>query len=537
LNSVRALRLPFEPSPHFACLRDFLRKSNFYEPSICRRVGMTGLSDFLSGDRTRITLSGETDTLGVLIRLFLVGESLEAKALESALPAGVVEAMRELGLLIQGPTDFAPPLAPLPNREGESGEGAPAKMFATVALYPVGGLFIVSDRWTLPQGNLTELAEDFVFSAITPNTSQFIATLPKEPCDTLLDLCSGTGVAALDAATRGCRATWAVDITSRSTETAHFNRLLNGVNNVTILQGDLYEPLDDLSFDRIVAHPPYMPMLSRAQVFYDGGADGEQVTRRIVMGLPRHLRPGGRFYCMAQGADRDGAPFEQRVRAWLGEAQSEFDVLLIVRQDQAPADTALQYAVKSKGGGGAVRQMRETLRDLGVQNMSYGWLIIQRRDDGRPVFTVRRSAGRISTREEVGWLLNWETAAVAPGFIEKLAEAHPVARPSFELHTVHRMKGGDLLPEEFRLTTEYPFSVECRVQPWVGFLLPQCDGKSSVRELLEFCKRSNFVHLDTPLAEFVKLLAVFISGGFLEVEEYRLPGGSHRQVEAPLERR
>ena len=74
LNSVRALRLPLEPSPHFACLRDFLRNSDFYEPSICRRVGMTGLSDFLSGDRTRITLSGESDTLGVLIRLFLLGE-------------------------------------------------------------------------------------------------------------------------------------------------------------------------------------------------------------------------------------------------------------------------------------------------------------------------------------------------------------------------------------------------------------------------------------------------------------------------------
>jgi len=402
---------------------------------------------------------------------------------------------------------------------------APTRVFASVALYPVGGLFIASDRWTLPQGDLTELAEDFVFSAITPNTSQFIATLPKEPCDALLDLCSGTGVAALDAATRGCRATWAVDITKRSTEMAHFNRLLNRVDNVTIMQGDLYEPLGDLTFDRIVAHPPYMPVLSRAQAFYDGGVDGEQVTRRIVMGLPRRLRPGGRCYCMAQGADREGAPFEQRARAWLGEAQSEFDILVIVRQDQAPADTALQYAVKSKGGGGAVRQMRETLRELGVQNMSYGWLIIQRRKDVRPVFTARRSVGRVSTRDEVGWLLNWETAAAEPGFIEKLAGVHPVARASFELHTVHRMKGGDLLPEDFRLTTDYPFSVECRVQPWVGFLLPQCDGKSSVRELLEFCKRNSFVHLDTPLTEFVRLLAVFISGGFLEVEEFRLPTG------------
>jgi hypothetical protein len=64
------------------------------------------------------------------------------------------------------------------------------------------------------------------------------------------------------------------------------------------------------------------------------------------------------------------------------------------------------------------------------------------------------------------------------------------------------------------------------VQPWVGFLLPQCDGKSSVRELLEFCKRNNFVHVETPLPEFIKLLAIFVSGGFLEVEEFRLPEGA-----------
>ena len=47
-----------------------------------------------------------------------------------------------------------------------------------------------------------------------------------------------------------------------------------------------------------------------------------------------------------------------------------------------------------------------------------------------------------------------------------------------------------------------------------------------MRESSQFCKRSNFVHVETPLPEFVKLLAVFISGGFLEVEEARLPEGA-----------
>jgi hypothetical protein len=304
---------------------------------------------------------------------------------------------------------------------------------------------------------------------------------------------------------------------------AEFNRLLNGLDNVTMVEGDLYECLGDLTFDRIVAHPPYMPVLNRAQIFYDGGSDGEQVTRRIVMGLPRYLRPGGRFYCLAQGSDREGAPFEQRVRAWLGEEQSEFDVMVIIRQPQKPEDAAMQYAVKSKGGGEAAHAMREALRGLGIQWMVYGWMIIQRREGARPVFTTRRSVGPNTGRDEIAWLLKWESAAVKPEFIEILAETHPVTAPSLELHVVHRMKEGDLAPEQFSLHTEYPFSVDCRVQPWVGFLPPQCDGKLTVRQLLGFCKENNFVHPETPLAEFAKLLMVFIAGGFLEVEEFKLP--------------
>jgi SAM-dependent methyltransferase len=500
---ITAMRLWLEPSPHFAFLREFLRRSGFSEESICRRVGMVRLNEFLSNDRARATLSDESDGLGFLIRLLLLGDPLGAKDLESVFPAGALEAMKDLGLLIKDPADNA-------------------RMCASVALYPVGRLFIVSDRWSTPEGKAPELPDDFVFPAITANTSQFLATLPRNPCDSFLELCSGTGVAALEAA-RHANHAWAVDITERSTQMAEFNRLLNGLENVTTIKGDLYEGLGDLTFDRIVAHPPYMPVLDRTHVFYDGGADGEQVTRRIVMGLPRYLRPGGRFYCLAQGSDRDSAPFEQRVRAWLGEAQSDFDVMVIVRQSQKPEDTAMQYAVKSKGGGQAAHEMREALRGLGIQSMVYGWMILQRRDDARPVFTTRRTVGSNSGREEIAWLLKWESAAVRTGFINEFAELHPITTHSLELHTVHRMKEGDLLPEQFSLHTEYPFSVTCRVQPWVGFLLPQCDGKSTVRQLLEFCKQNNFVHPETPLAEFIKLLLVFVAGGFLEVEEFKLP--------------
>ena len=145
------MRLGLEPSPHFAVLRDFLRGSEFNEESICRRVGMAGLNEFLSNDRARVTLSGESDGLGFLIRLFLLGEPLGVKDLQSVIPARALEAMKDLGLLIEALADNA-------------------RICASVALYPVGRLFIVSDRWSTPEGNAPDLPDDFVFPAITART-------------------------------------------------------------------------------------------------------------------------------------------------------------------------------------------------------------------------------------------------------------------------------------------------------------------------------------------------------------------------------
>jgi hypothetical protein len=65
--------------------------------------------------------------------------------------------------------------------------------------------------------------------------------------------------------------------------------------------------------------------------------------------------------------------------------------------------------------------------------------------------------------------------------------------------------------------------MDCKVQPWVGFLIPLCDGKLTVRQLLEACKSHQLIHAETPLEEFSELLAALISGGFLEVADFRPP--------------
>ncbi len=497
------MTLVLQKSSNFEILRNHLRSTGFSEKSICGRLGIDGLYHLLSSQCTALKTFKETDHLSLLTRLLLLGESFPREELESVLSPPVVGALLELGV-------------------AGFDSGADGRISCPVVLYPFGQQFIVSDRWLAPDNKEFKFPEDFVYPAITRNTLEFIATLPLTPCDSFLELCSGTGAVAL-AASAYARKCWAIDITPRSTHMAEFNRLLNGLDNVTVLRGDLYEGVEDLKFDRIVAHPPYMPVLRPEQTFYGGGADGEQITRRSVEGLPRYLKPGGCFYCFAQGSDRKDGALEQRVRTWLGEGQADFDIAVLERRALDPKNAAFIYALKSEGGFKTVDLMLESLARLGVESMAYGWIIVQRKNCARKVFTVRRSAGRRTGEEEITWLLKWETFAAGPSAFEDLQGMIPRVRDSLELRTIHRMKDGELLPEQLALHTEDPFAMNCRIDPWVTFLIPMCDGRTTVRQLWERCKGHNFIHAETPPEEFAKFIGTLISGGYLEISEFPPP--------------
>ena len=79
------------------------------------------------------------------------------------------------------------------------------------------------------------------------------------------------------------------------------------------------------------------------------------------------------------------------------------------------------------------------------------------------------------------------------------------------------------MPDQLALHTEDPFAMNCQVDPWVAFLIPLCDGQATVGQLWERCKDQNFIHAESPLQEFAKLIGVLISGGFLEVAEFCPP--------------
>ena len=124
----------------------------------------------------------------------------------------------------------------------------------------------------------------------------------------MLDLGSGSGVAALILAPNA-QQVYATDIAPRCILFTEFNRQLNGVENIIVREGGLYQPVEGLKFDLITCHPPFdISLSSKKYIYADGGKDGEFVTRGVISGLPGMLKPGGQYIGAVRATDRVDGP-------------------------------------------------------------------------------------------------------------------------------------------------------------------------------------------------------------------------------------
>jgi len=134
----------------------------------------------------------------------------------------------------------------------------------------------------------------------------------------VLDLGTGSGCIAISIALRLRNAeVIAIDSSREALKYARLNGERLGVENVAFLEGDLYEPAGDMKFDIIVSNPPYVrtaeiPGLQREVAGFepagalDGGADGLDVIREIILEGREHLKKGG--YLLLEVGLGQGAP-------------------------------------------------------------------------------------------------------------------------------------------------------------------------------------------------------------------------------------
>lgn len=122
---------------------------------------------------------------------------------------------------------------------------------------------------------------------------QVMKILPK---DHVLDLCTGSGIIALKAASIGAKNVIGTDLNPAAITSANLNKSKLGLTNIEFKEGNLFEPVDGQKFDVITINPPYTskkPIDKTEICFWD---EDNKTTKKFFKEVRNYIKPGGRVY-------------------------------------------------------------------------------------------------------------------------------------------------------------------------------------------------------------------------------------------------
>lgn len=268
--------------------------------------------------------SASCGELGTLIRLFLLGDDCPIAEVAAALRPLSVEAAVDAGLLA---SDAGVVRAALDLRPIDTGSG---------------------NRWVLSDldGSMRprETAVDHVIGVGHASLSLLQAT-PGAPVGSLLDVGTGCGIQALHG-TSYAQSVTATDLNVRAVDLAAVTMALNE-EEVELLTGSWFEPVEGRTFDQVVANPPFV--VSRATVghtYRDSGLDLDGASRLMISRSPDYLAPGGTAALLASWVHVAGEDWRNRVASWL--PAHGIDAWVVQRD---VADPALYVGTWMRDGG------------------------------------------------------------------------------------------------------------------------------------------------------------------------------------------
>lgn len=306
--------------PNLRAVVSKLASVGYSESSIRDRLGLEDISDlqWRAMPMYRLQRLASRDSLALAIDLFLLQGALSAEELDKLFARSERDVLVRAGLLAIDEEGLAR---------------------VRSSLFPVGDSLIFSDHaWPeLPHPGYDSVPYDQVMSVGRDSRNLARCTI-RRPFRSALDLCTGSGIHAVLASAHS-EQVLAVDINPRAAHCTHFNAQALGITNLEVVVGDLFEAMPSTRFDLITANPPFVPSPLDTLGFRDGGRSGEDIQKRIIVGLPHHLEPGGIAQIVTELGERDGEPLVHRLREWLNGAAMDIHILRLGEHN------AMQYAI------------------------------------------------------------------------------------------------------------------------------------------------------------------------------------------------
>ncbi len=146
--------------------------------------------------------------------------------------------------------------------------------------------------------------------------------------DRVVDVGCGTGYIGITASLIGASEVICIDPEPEAIKWTNHNAKLNGVENLTAIQGQALDPVKHEPVDVIVTIPPQMPYMKNFNPWRYGGADGTEVIREIIKQAGIILQKKGSRLFLVHAA----LAFPAKVRDTFSEHGFIFDIVKTVEK-------------------------------------------------------------------------------------------------------------------------------------------------------------------------------------------------------------
>ena len=446
--------------------------------------------------QARLHGTREVTAQNALVRLFLLGVTLDRSAAGEALPENFIELAIRTGLLSE--------------EEG--------RLIANVVIVPVGKLLFASDAFrTLGSDERSE----FVVPAKNSAADYLRKLTMRDPVGVALDLGCGCGVHALLAAAH-CERVVAADISEAAAAYTRFNAQLNDIRNVDVLVGDLFEPVAGQKFDLILCNPPFIIGPQSDFTYRDNPMELDDFCRLVAREGAAHLNIGGQMQMLCEWVETSDQIARDRVGEWLRDLGCDAWVLR-----GTPKSPAHYVAGRLTDLAGADYQPATKYED---------WLAYYQERD-----VIAINPGMIVLRRRRGD--NWFHMLTVPG--EPIEDSGPAISERIAACDFLEICDDDdsllaatlRIPESIELEQRFNrteqgwnsqrvalqvtrgLSLETEIDLPVLALLNQVDGKKSLRECIAtFCELTEAEPTELT-RQLLPAIRLFIGNGILEAAE------------------
>jgi len=446
-------------------LRELLARLNYTDQGVSELLGIQGARSMSELD-VPLLLHG-TDggsPLETLVRLFLIGVSVESRAARQATEPMELDQWVKAGLL---------------QIQDDSVVGA-------MRLLPFQGLVLAFD---LPQRIETEQGIDYVMG-VGSSTITLANLTVRRPSRLTLDLGTGCGFQALLAAPHS-EQVMAVDTNPRAVRIAAFNARLNGLSNVASLEGDLFAPVEGHAFDLVVSNPPFVISPETRFIYRDSGMHGDQITHTIVRRVPDYLCEGGFCQILCNWTQTTGEDWRQRLAGWFEGTGCD---AWVIRSDTLAASAYASKWIRHTERD-APQQFRDRFdqwmdyyRQEQIETISGGLITMRRRSEAVPWFRADDAPEKMLGPAGDGVLLGFELR----DFLEATRDDQVLLSRRLRISPDVRLqqqlqpcpKGWLIDDAELQLRLCRGLAYSGNVDPYVAHLLARCDGQRVLGEVL-----------------------------------------------------